>query len=94
MEKGKIKRFIINKYDLNKIDINIGLKKIYQQIYLTEINSNRNYPPNMSQSINSLGQKYYDPSFYTGTGGNIYIYWKQYLFHDRKKEYLDKFYQA
>ena len=48
----------------------------------------------MPQSINSLGEKTYETSFYTGTGGNIYIYWKQYLFYDKKKEYLDKFYQS
>ena len=48
----------------------------------------------MTQSINSLGEKTYETSFYTGTGGNIYIYWKQYLFYDKKKEYLDKFYQS
>ena len=94
MENQKIKRFIVNKYDLNKIDINTDLQKIYQQINLTEKNSNKNYPPNMSKSINSLGEQEYDTSFYTGTGGNIYIYWKQYLFYDKKKEYLDKFYQA
>ena len=94
MEAEKIKRFIINKYDLNRIDINFGLQQIYQLINITENNSKRNYPPTMSKSINSLGEKEYDTSFYTGTGGNIYIYWKQYLFHDRKKEYLDKFYQA
>ncbi len=94
MENQKIKRFIVNKYDLNKIDINTDLQKIYQQINLTEKNSNKNYPPNMSKSINSLGEQEYETSFYTGTGGNIYIYWKQYLFYDKKKEYLDKFYQA
>jgi hypothetical protein len=44
------------------------------------------------KKINSLGKTRYETSFYTGTGGNIYIYWKQYLFHDKKKEYLDKFY--
>ena len=94
METKKIKRFIVNKYDLNKIDINTDIQKIYQQINLAEINSNKNYPPTMSKSINSLGEQEYETSFYTGTGGNIYIYWKQYLFYDRKKEYLDKFYQA
>ena len=94
MKGKKIKRFIHNKYDINKIDINNDLKKILNQINLTEKNSTKNYPPNMSISINSLGEKSYDSSFYVGTGGNIYIYWKQYLFYDKKKEYLDKFYTA
>ena len=48
----------------------------------------------MSKSIDSLGKKKTKTTFYTGTGGNIYIYWKQYLFYDKKKEYLDKFYEA
>ena len=94
MKEKKIKRFFLNTYDLNKININTDLKKIYQQIEITEKNSDKNYPPNMTESINSLGEKTYETSFYTGTGGNIYIYWKQYLFYDKKKEYLDKFYQS
>ena len=94
MEGKKIKRFFLNTYDLNKININTDLQKIYQQIEITEKNSDKNFPPNMDKKINSLGKKRYETSFYTGTGGNIYIYWKQYLFHDKKKEYLDKFYQS
>ena len=94
MEGKKIKRFFLNTYDLNKININTDLQKIYQQIEITEKNSNKNYPPNMDKKINSLGKKRYETSFYTGTGGNIYIYWKQYLFYNKKKEYLDKFYQS
>ena len=91
MEGNKIKRFINNQYDINKIDINSNLQKIINQIKILEKNSDKNYPPNMSKSINSKGDKEYDTSFYVGTGGNIYIYWKQYLFYDKKKEYLDKF---
>ena len=94
MSNKKIKRFIVNKYDINKIDINKDIQNIYQQINIEEKNSNTNYPPNMSESINSLGEKEYNPTFYTGTGGNIYIYWKQYLFYNKKKEYLEKFYEA
>jgi hypothetical protein len=48
----------------------------------------------MEKSIDSLGKKKIKTSFYTGTGGNIYIYWKQYLFHDKKKEYLENFRQS
>ena len=92
MKQSKIKRFIVNNYDLNKININEHLKNIYNQIKIAEKSSKENYPPNMSKSINSLGKKKTRPTFYTGTGGNIYIYWKQYLFYDKKKEYLDKFY--
>ena len=94
MDKRKVKRFINNQYDINKIDINAFLTKIKNQINILEKNSNKRYPPEMSKSINSLGEEEYDTSFYVGTGGNIYIYWKQYLFYDKKKEYLEKFYTA
>ena len=94
MKSEKIKRFIVNKYDINKIDIKTNAQKISEQILLAEKNSDKNYPPTMSTSINSLGEKEYETSFYTGTGGNIYIYWKQYLFYNKKKEYLTKFYNS
>ena len=96
MEKKKSKRlrFIPNKYDLNSIDIDKDIKQIYDNIQICEKNSTKYYPPNMSKSIDSLGKKKIKTTFYTGTGGNIYIYWKQYLFYDKKKEYLDKFYEA
>ena len=96
MEKKKSKRlrFIPNKYDLNLIDINKDIKEIYQHIELSEKSSRKYFPPNMSKSIDSLGKKKIKTTFYTGTGGNIYIYWKQYLFYEKKKEYLDKFYEA
>ena len=87
-------RFIKNKYNIKEIDINCSIKKISEQIENCEKNSIENYPPNMKKSIDSLGRKRTKTSFYTGTGGNIYIYWKQYLFHDKKKDFLDNFYQA
>ena len=96
MEKRKTKRlrFIENTYDLNKIDINKNVNEINQQISILENESNKYYPPNTSKRIDSLGKKKTNTSFYTGTGGNIYIYWKQYLFYDKKKDYLEKFQDA
>ena len=96
MEKKRSKRlrFIPNKYDLNSIKIDKDIESIYSNIKLYEENSSKYYPPNMSKSIDSLGKKKTKTTFYTGTGGNIYIYWKQYLFYDKKKEYLNKFYEA
>ena len=91
-KSSKRLRYIPNNYNLNSIDINAEMKEIYSNIELCEKNSSVYYPPNMSKSINSLGREKTKPTFYTGTGGNIYIYWKQYLFYDKKKEYLDKFY--
>jgi hypothetical protein len=87
-------RFIKNNYDLSKIDINKSINEIKEQIKICENNAKNNYPPDMKTSIDSLGQKEIDTSFYTGTGGNIYIYWKQYLFYNRKKEYLEKFHES
>ena len=92
--KPKIMRFITNKYNLKIIDINNSIKKISERIEISEKESIENYPPNMKKSIDSLGKKKTKTTFYTGTGGNIYIYWKQYLFYDKKKEYLEKFNQA
>ena len=91
-KSSKRLRYIPNNYNLDSIDINAEMKEIYSNIELCEKNSSVYYPPNMSKSINSLGKEKTKPTFYTGTGGNIYIYWKQYLFYDKKKEYLDKFY--
>ena len=93
-KRSKRLRFIQNKYKLSSIDIDKDIKLIYPNIELCEKNSIKYYPPSMSKSIDSLGKKKIKTSFYTGTGGNIYIYWKQYLFYDKKKEYLDKFYEA
>ena len=87
-------RFIKNNYDLTKIDINKSINEIKEQIKICENSAKKNFPPDMKTSIDSLGNKEIDTSFYTGTGGNIYIYWKQYLFYNRKKEYLEKFHES
>ena len=92
--KRKVLRFIKNNYDIKSLDINTSLKTIFAQMEIAEKNSSVNYPPNMTKSIDSLGKRKIKTTFYTGTGGNIYIYWKQYLFYDKKKEYLEKFHQA
>ena len=93
-KKKKILRFIENKYELKSIDINNIIKDINRQIEICEKNASINYPPNMKKSIDSLGKKKTKTTFYTGTGGNIYIYWKQYLFYDKKEEFLKKFHQS
>jgi lantibiotic modifying enzyme len=93
-KKKKILRYIENKYDLKSIEIVNSIKDINKQIEICEKNATINYPPNMKKSIDSLGKKKTKTTFYTGTGGNIYIYWKQYLFHDKSKEFLEKFHQS
>ena len=92
--KRKVLRYIKNNYDIKSIDINNSLNTILGQIEIAEKNSSVNYPPNMTKSIDSQGKRKTKTTFYTGKGGNIYIYWKQYLFHDKKKEYLENFHQA
>ena len=93
-KKPKVMRFIKNKYDLKTIDIKDSIKQINTQMELAEKNSLDKYPPNMKKSIDSLGKKKYKTTFYTGTGGNIYLYWRQYLFYDKKEEYLNAFHQS
>ena len=53
-----------------------------------------NYPPTTNKRIDSLGKQVYDTSFYTGTGGNIYLYWRQYLFNNKSIVFLNKFKNA
>ena len=93
-KKHKIKRFIKNQYNINSIDIKSSIKQILEQIEISEKSAQINFPPEMSKSIDSLGNKKTKPTFYVGTAGNIYIYWKQYLFHDKNKEYLEKFHES
>ena len=90
----KIKRFIENKYDTNNIDIKIYKNRILKEISTKEKLFDLEYPPNANKSIDSLGKKKYDTSFYTGTGGNIYLYWRQYLFYKKSKISLGKFSEA
>jgi len=42
-------------------------------------------PPNSSYSIESSGKKGIDLTMYTGTFGNVYIYWRIYLMYKNRK---------
>ena len=88
-----IKRYIKNSYDLNKIKIN-NTKDIIKEIEKKEAMFDSKYPPTTNKRIDSLGKQEYDISFYTGTGGNIYLYWRQYLFHNKSSKFLNKFKDA
>ena len=87
-------RYIENKYNLNNIDVKNIYNKILKQIEIKEKLFDSKYPPNINKSIDSLGKKENDTSFYTGTGGNIYLYWRQYLFYNKSSKYLKKFTEA
>ena len=90
----KVKRFIVNKYDLGSININNYKDLILDKIKEKEQLFDSKCPPTLNKSIDSLGEKIINTSFYDGTGGNIYLYWRQYLFYKKSPEYLKKFQDA
>ena len=92
--KRKIKRYIENNYDLKTIDINTYKLLILKEIEKKEKEFEFKCPPTINKRVDSLGKFEVDPSFYTGTGGNIYLYWRQYLFHKKSPQYLQKFKDA
>ena len=92
--RRKNKRYIENTYDLKSIDINNYKYLILKEIEKKEKLFDLKYPPTTNKSIDSLGKEEIDSSFYTGTGGNIYLYWRQYLFYKKSQNYLKKFKDA
>ena len=90
----KVKRFIENQYVLNNIDIKKIESLIKNEIAKKEKLFDSECPPTMNKAVNSLGKKKTDISFYVGTGGNIYLYWRQYIFHKKSAQYLKKFKDA
>ena len=90
----KNKRFIENRYDINGININNYKNMILNQIKIKEKIFDLYYPPNISKRIDSLGKQKTDISFYTGTGGNIYLYWRQYVYYEKNLNFLKKFSDA
>jgi hypothetical protein len=84
-------RYIINKYNFKEINS----EEIYNAIRrnLKEEISNRLnfYPPASEYSINSKGKKKVNWSIYTGSGGNIYVYWRYYM--HQKDELSLKYYR-
>ena len=88
--RRKNKRYIENTYDLKSIDINNYKFLILKEIEKKEKLFDLKYPPTANKSIDSLGKEEIDSSFYTGTGGNIYLYWRQYLFYKKSPKYLKK----
>ena len=89
--KSNPKRFIENIYDLNGINIKDYRSLILKQIEKLELEFDSKNPPKTNKVINSLGKEENDITFYTGTGGNIYLYRRQYLFYNKNKEYFKKF---
>ena len=90
----KIKRFIDNTYNLQYMDISNFKSLISNEIEKKEREFDSKCPPTTNKSIDSLGKQTINSSFYTGTGGNIYLYWRQYLFYKKSPKYLKKFKDA
>ena len=86
----KIKRFIENTYNLQYMDISNFKSLISNEIEKKEREFDSKCPPTTNKSIDSLGKQTINSSFYTGTGGNIYLYWRQYLFYKKSPKYLKK----
>ena len=84
------KRYVENKYDPNKINENEITEEIKNQIKKIKTILEKNYPCTANKKINSTGKEKLNYSFYTGTGGNIYLYWREYLY-TKSKESLNSF---
>ena len=87
------KRYVENKYDPQKINENEIKEEIKNQIIILTQIFKEKYPCDTKQKINSKGKQKMDYSFYTGTGGNIYLYWREYLY-TKSKESLNLFKKA
>jgi lantibiotic modifying enzyme len=73
-------RFIINKYNIKEINFDeiYGLTKEHLAKAIDE--RLQSYPPECDYAINSKGRKKTIWEVYTGSGGNIYTFWRYYLF--------------
>ena len=83
-------RFIPNSIDFSKISIKGTLSELEKRIQDLEKESKVFFPPNSVKTIDSINRKKTDTSFYTGTGGLIYLYWRQFL-HYKTAESLNNF---
>ena len=86
-------RFVKNKYDPNNINENKIKEEIKNQINIIKTILNEKYKCDADKKIYSNGKEKIDFSFYTGTGGNIYLYWREYLY-TKSKESLNSFQKA
>ena len=86
-------RFVKNKYDPNNINENKIKEEIKNQINIIKTILNEKYKCDADKKIYSNGKEKIDFSFYTGTGGNIYLYWREYLY-TKSKESLNLFKKA
>ena len=79
--KKTVPRYIENKFLDNPENFNeeFIMKSIREQLNKTLENHLKNCPPERSKMIYSDGKEEVDYTFYTGSGGNIYAFWRYYL---------------
>lgn len=93
VETDKNNRYILNTFELpNKNCYNNYISNTLKEIEL-ELNNNliklmyENSPPYITKKLTSDGKSKYDPFIYTGTSGNIYVYWRYYIY--KSYNYID-----
>jgi rhamnogalacturonyl hydrolase YesR len=87
MKTNKRIRYIANNYNPKDIDINDILKRITTKLSELSQEMQKYSPPDQTTKIYSNGRKKNDYAIYTGTGGNIYTYWRQYNLTKCNKEF-------
>ena len=90
----KNNRFVPNNYEVKKENIPIVINEIKNNINLITNTLNKYYPPNSQYKIDSKSKKKVDFSIYTGTGGNMYLYWRKYIYDNKSNESLLQFEKA
>ena len=92
--KKTVSRFIENKFldKLENFNEEFIMKSIREQLNKTLDNHLKVSPPERSKKIYSDDKEKDDYAFYTGSGGNIYTFWRYYLLckNSRIGEEIDK----
>jgi hypothetical protein len=88
MQTTKRIRFIPNKYNPNDFKLSEITSLI--QTKLNDLKQNMS-PPDQKYKIYSNGKQKKDYTIYTGTSGNIYTYWRQYILTKTNSNYSNLF---
>lgn len=81
---SKPSRYIINTYKYKEISEDAIISNVKTKLEETLEDQLNYYPPITKHKIYSNGKKKVDFSMYTGTGGNMYLYWRYYLLCKQK----------
>jgi len=77
--------YIQNKYQFTKLDENYIMEQVSNALHRSFKRFIKYNPPNASCKLYSNSKFKKDYSIYSGTGGNIYVYWRYHLFNKNKK---------